>query len=183
MTPTIASFYTPTWEYPQHAARLRRECQILRLPHVIEERPDAGGYIANCRIKPVFLLETMRRVQAPLLWIDVDGSILRRPSALRPDVDFMARTMPWDRSRQWHVGTLFFNNTPGALDLLERWVAQLRDDSDEAALDRVWRLGHFPRVAPLPASYFHVLNGRQVQPDTVIAHRLSSSPAKMLRHR
>ena len=186
MMPMVASFYTPNWEYPASAVRLRQECEGLGLDHYIQERPDAGGYLENCRQKPVYLLEVMRRHDRPLLWIDVDGSILRQPMELEVmHVDFGACPMR-KSGRQWHVGTLYFNNTPGALALLERWVAELDSrTSDEAALDRVWRSPGWPATtAELPATYFAVRrsNGRimSLRPKNriVIMHRLSTSPAK-----
>ena len=37
--PLIISFYTDDWTYPQHADRLRGECDRLGLAHHIERRP------------------------------------------------------------------------------------------------------------------------------------------------
>ena len=186
MMPMVTSFYTPTWTYPASAVRLRKECEGLGLDHYIQERPDLGGYLQNCRQKPVHLLEVMRRHNRPLLWIDVDGSILRRPIDLDiMQADFAARPMR-KTGRKWHVGTLYFNNTPGALALLERWVAELDDrTSDEAALERVWQSPGWPaKTAELPATYFAVYrsNGRimtaRPKDRIVVIHRLSTSPAK-----
>jgi hypothetical protein len=180
MNVVVCSFYTATWEYPRHAARLRDECDALGLQHVIVERPDTGSYLGNCRIKPYFLLECFDELQQPLLWIDVDGSIYKRPEALSFAVDFMARPMPKGRVRQWHVGTLFFNATSGARALLAAWIDCLGRGSDEAALDKLWRSGAWPAsFAELPETYFDAASRGGLLPDTVIYHRLSKSPAKM----
>lgn len=182
MNVTVASFYTPTWEYPAHAERLRAECDALGLAHHIRELPDAGDYIANTRLKPAFLCDAMAELARPLLWIDVDGSILARPTALRSDVDFMGRRMPPRRDRVWHVGTLFFNNTEPARALLSRWAAMAGDGSDEAAFDLAWP-GFRGTHADLPATYFEILKlGRGPSRGTVICHRLSSSPSKRAYH-
>jgi hypothetical protein len=185
VTVTIVSFYTPNWEYPAHAERLRRECERLSLPCVIEQRPDMGGYLANCRQKPRYLCEVRDRVSGPLLWVDVDGSILERPVDL-PDVDFAARAKDKRRDRRvhrtdrmWHVGTLYFGDTEAARDLLGLWVEHLGDDSDEAALDRAWKSGHWSGShTGLPAKYFRIAPHAKVPQDAIIVHRLSRSPAK-----
>ena len=180
MSLLLASFYTPTWEYPANARRLAGECGALGIDYHIEERPDQGAYFANCRQKPVYLLELMRKYNRPLLWMDVDGSVYRKP-VMPMEVDFAARPMAKYRKRQWHVGTLFFNATPGALALLERWVEYLDPtSSDEEALDRLWRSRQWPATfAELSAPYFQVQN-RTACPrgSTIIMHRLSKSPAK-----
>jgi hypothetical protein len=181
---TVASFYTPTWRYPEHAARLRWECDRLGLPHHIAQLPDQGGYLANTRLKPGFLRDTMLELARPLLWVDVDGSILARPDALRADADFMAHPMParTGLGRVWNVGTLFFNSTPAALDLLTLWAEATGAGSDEAALDVVWRSARWEGLfAPLPTSYYRILppGGVHIPPGTVIAHRLSTSPSKI----
>lgn len=182
MTVAVVSFYTPTWEYPEHAARLTRECDALGLPHHIVELPDAGSYLANTRLKPTFLRDTMAELDRPLLWIDVDGSIFARPDALRYDVDFMGRLMPASRDRKWHVGTLYFNATGPAKALLQAWDEAAQRGSDEAAFDVAWQT-FTGSHAELPASYFDVLGpSDQPAPDTVICHRLSTSESKLRLH-
>lgn len=186
----VCSFYTPTWEYPAHAKRLKAECDALGVPCRIDELPDQGDYIKNCRLKPAFLAGVMREEQRPLLWVDVDGSLLARPDALRDDVDFMARPMPPERKRQWHVGTLFFHSTEPASVLLYAWTEALSfvSGSDERALDWLWQNDHEDvfggvRVADLPPEYFQVLGRRHMPaPNAVVVHRLSSSASKRAYH-
>ena len=178
----VASFYTPNDDYPAHAERLIRECKVLGLPLHIAQLPDAGSYLANTRLKPAFLRDTMAALDTPLLWVDVDGSILKRPDALRADVDFMARRMPPSRDRTWHVGTLYFNATDPAKALLAAWCRRTRRGSDEAAFEVAWR-GWKGVHAELPASYFEILGpGREPSEDAVIAHRLSTSESKRQLH-
>ena len=64
--PLIISFYTDDWTYPQHADRLRGECDRLGLAHHIERRPSAGGYLENTCQKPTFILECLQRYGRPL---------------------------------------------------------------------------------------------------------------------
>lgn len=181
MNVTVVSFYTPTWDYPAHARRLAAECDILGLPRRIVQRPDAGSYLANTRQKPAVILEALRELGTPVLWLDADGSILRRPDALRGDVDFMGRRMPLHRRRIWHVGTMFFNATTPALGLLEDWARLTLRGTDEASFDVAWRRwSGIHRSAELPPEYFEVLQPRKQPSDAcVICHRLSRSESKM----
>jgi hypothetical protein len=184
MTPVIASFYTPTWEYPKHAARLRRECDGLGLKHHIEERPDTGTYLGNTRIKPIFLLETLDRIRQPLLWVDVDASILREPSIPMDGHDWRARLKHRRRTdRTWHVGTLMLGNTRSTRAWLRLWIEYLDEQgSDELAFDRAWQSGRWTGfAADLPPEYF-VVEGRR-RSSTVILHRLSKSASKREYHR
>jgi len=169
----LVSFYTPTWEYPAHARRLRNECEVLGVDHHIVEREDVKGWLANTRQKPLVLLEALRELKRPILWTDVDGSLCRRPVGLRKDVDFMARARPPKQERAWHVDTLYFNTTPRAEELLELWIEHLTDHSDGLALHQAWQSGRWGgRSAPLPAEYYPGAKA------PVIQYRRSTSPGK-----
>ncbi len=185
---TVISFHTPGGDYAKYAQGIASKCYRLGIQCYIEKRDDVGGYLANCRQKPMFILETLQRLKTPVLWIDADAELRKDPrGALLVDVDFMAGIMPPQRQRHWHVGTLFFNNTAQAKKLLRLWIKMLDNEtSDEAALDRVrcsskWH-GKF---AALPASY-HWCRGKvwlakdnqHIRDSTVILHNLSTSQSK-----
>ena len=182
--PTIVSFYTPTWEYPKHATRLRQECEKLNLPHHIEERPAADSWIDNTRIKSAFLCETMELLDRPLLWIDVDGSILKAPKLLySTTVDFAGRPHGTIADRAWHVAVMFFNNTSGGKQLLREWNLRCMSNrhSDELAFNEVWRVsGDNYTSDKLPKEYLELLARPSMKPNrnTVIANRSSTCPSK-----
>ena len=180
MLPLIVSFYTNDWEYPAHAERLKRECEALGLEYRVERRDSAGGYIQNTCIKPFFIREMMLSEKRPLLWVDVDGSILKRPIFFdNLNLDFAAKHMTNARKRVWHVGTMFFNYTVAALKLLDRWCSMSGTLTDESALEEAWRGLNNISYTDIPANYFEVATG-QYRPtsETVICHRLSKSPSK-----
>lgn len=195
---TVISFYTPTWEYPQAAARLQAQCEALEVKSYIQEVPDQGSYLANCAYKPLFIREALLHLETPVLWVDVDGGLLRHPApGLDFSVDFMARPKQQGRprrtrhgivrsgsSRKWHVGTMFFNYTSGAVFLLTHWIRYLRpDQSDEAALDVAWKANIWNGThAPLPSEYFEVIGPGwrdEPSPECIVFHRLSASPSKL----
>jgi hypothetical protein len=182
--PTIISFYTNTWTYLQHAERLKRECNKLGLRHHIKQLETTGEWITNTRLKPEFVLNTMNELDTPLLWIDVDGSIYKKPNALVDATeDFMGRHQRTGPRRTWHVGTMFFNNTESSKTLISNWVDQckLGTGSDEAAFEEAWKMcGETMKYKELPAEYFLIIDGG-IMPNTqtVIAHRLSQCSSKL----
>jgi len=187
--PTIISFYTRAWLYPNYAIKMRVACKVLGLEHHIVSREDAGGWVANTRMKPQFIYEAIQELQRPVLWIDVDGTILHIPELLREGYpfDFAARKMGKHRDRTWQVGTLYFNYTPESLAFLKEWNRKIVDDtwSDELSLDELWleqgeEIRNL-RVGELPKEYFQMLRGDNStpSPSSVICHRASKGDDKM----
>lgn len=182
MLPLIVSFYTNDWEYPEHAKRLKKECEALGLEYRIEERPSAGGYLQNTCLKPFFIRDMLEQERRPVLWIDVDGSICAVPKFFRNlAVDFAAKRMSAQRKRTWHVGTMYFNYTPATLSFVNRWCELSGPMSDESALESLWRETPNITTSDIPPEYFELAIGRwQRNPATVIYHRISDSESKRL---
>lgn len=181
--PLVISFFTDDWEYPAHAERLKKECDALRLQSRIERRESKGGYIQNTCIKPFFIRECLRDAKRPVLWIDVDGSILKPPTYfLDTNYDFQAKKMnPRFRTRTWHVGTMWFNYTPQMLAFIDAWCDQTGDMTDESALDQVYKRKEWGiRVRDIPQEYFFIWRGRvgKFPRRVVIGHRLSDGESK-----
>ena len=180
MNPTLISFFTNDWEYPAHAKRLKRECEILKIDYVIKERPSAGGYLENTCMKPFFILECLKELKKPVLWVDVDASIYKTPALLKNlNADFAAMPKAAGMSRKWHVGTLWFNYTPKAIKFLEKWCKLSHKLSDESALQDLWENYQDINCFELPATYHLLLiHGNKPSHQTVIAHRISDGKSK-----
>lgn len=182
---TLISFYTNDWEYPKHAERLKRECEALGVPYKIEELKSTGSYLRNTCLKPQYILDCLKELKSPVLWVDVDASLFERPS-LFSDVewglDFAARRMPEHRDRTWHVGTMWFNYTPSMISFIERWIENTGNLSDESALDKTWKdIGDTITTADLPPEYFYIeKKGHRIPPGTIIMHRISGGPIKRM---
>lgn len=184
---TVVSFYTNDWEYPAHAERLKKECEDLGLPYLIEERPSTGDYIANTAIKPHYIKHCLDQLNAPVLWVDVDGSFVKFPHLInRLDSDFAACNYfnKEKLDRDWAVGILWFNNTDPARNLVQTWCDLAIKGTDEAAFDLAWKsCQHQLSVTTLPDRYHFVKwSWKQQIPDgTVFYNRLSASPDKLRR--
>lgn len=186
--PTIVSFYTNDWEYPEYAERLKDNCKDLGLTCYIQERPSTGDYIQNTSIKPYFIQDALERYKGPILWIDCDGTLLKPPTALEhksvSQFDFAAKQYKGPVSRSWHVGTLWFNYTEASIKFIKDWCAYSSIGTDENSFEMAWQDNrHLLNVYPLPPEYFIILTKYNCVPpdDAVIVHRLSTSPDKMKR--
>ncbi len=180
MLPLIVSFYTNDWEYPIHAARLKRECTALGLDYHIECLPTTGSYLKNTCMKPSFIRKCLD-FGRPILWVDVDGSILKVPEFFDGlDADFAARRMVATRQRTWHVGTMFFNPTSETVRFLDAWIEKTGECSDESSLEAAFReSGQYLITSNIPAEYFELALGCYKPTDkTVIFHRISTSESK-----
>lgn len=186
---TVISFYTNTWDYPKYAEKLREQCDNLGLLHSIKLLPDTGDWLNNTKMKPRFILDTIEVIKGPVLWIDVDGSLLRYPKFIidRIDkMDFMMKLKSRGQGRTFHVGTMFFNYTEKSLNFLRDWVDQCEKGyaSDELHLDNLWNIYLQKtdlRWCDLPEEYFVMLRALTEIPhiNTVICHRASKCNNKI----
>jgi len=183
----IISFYTDDWEYPQHAKRMRADCSKLGLDVYVAEQESRQDYIRNTAIKPFFIKDCLEKFKIPVLWVDVDGLLLKRPERLLPwpKVDFAAvKHFTAYQGREWAVGLMWFNYTPQALALVDAWCAAAVTGTDEAAFDIAWKsMRQSVTALELPAEY-HYVRWRTTVPiptNTVFCNQLSKSPDKMRR--
>lgn len=184
MRPVIISFYTNDWLYPEHAQRLRDECTQYGLDYYIAELPSTGEYKANTRLKPGFIRDCLHRFKEPIMWIDVDGYILKPFDIDLAEADIAACKMPTSVNRLYRVGTLIFNYTPAALSFVDAWAQHSTWGTDESAFDRAVKAGVGNTVIKeLPIEY-HRVKGKKtpfsaMPESTVICHTLSESESKL----
>jgi hypothetical protein len=180
--PTVISFYTDDWEYPDHAERLKKECDSLGLHHRIERLESQGGYLQNCSMKPDYIFKCLTEEKRPVLWIDVDASILNLPEYFVDlNADISAKRMPLHRNRTWHVGTLWVNYNQTALDYVKKWSDIPKEWSDELNFNLLYNSTPGIVIVDMPATYFRLTKpGKSQDPNTVILHRSSDGPSKKI---
>lgn len=184
MTPFIISFFTNDWEYPDHAVRLRRECQDLGIESHIVEIESTGSYRGNCSKKPQFILDSLQRFQRPLLWLDVDASILKYPrelisdEILRYDIAAIRKKPNLDH---WYVGSMWFNYTPVTVEFMKQWCQRVGTFVDDGAFQSVYvDHKHALRLMELdPSMHTVMIRGQPaISPETCFAHRISRGQSK-----
>lgn len=138
--------------------------------------PSQGGYLQNCSVKPDYIFKCLSEEKTPVLWIDVDASILKPPEYfVNLDADISAKRMSEKRKRTWHVGTLWFNYNQQTLDYVKKWSEIPKDWSDELNFDLLYKSNPDIKIVDMPKQYFRRTNCES----TVILHRSSKSPSKL----
>ena len=187
--PTIISFYTDDWKYPEYADLLKADCERLGLEHHIKLRENTGKWINNTRAKPSFILEALKELKGPVLWIDVDGSIYEKPELMLEytKYDMAPRPANYKWGRKWHVSTMYFNYTEKTIAFLEEWVARCEaaeNISDELCLEYCWAneesIMHTMDIGELPVEYFDEYQDLDNEPKdgTVVCVRFSLGDSK-----
>lgn len=148
-SPIVVSFYTKGTAYEQEVRGLRESCERLGIAHEITPVNDLGSWERNCAYKARFLSEAFHRLRRPMLWVDADAVLRARPelverlaglasSGVLGGTDFaIHRVDGWE----FASGTLFFNQTSAAEELLARWTRMCESDPavwDQVHLASVW---------------------------------------------
>lgn len=197
--PLVVTFYTGPPVYQKYAKRLEASCQKLGLQIEVCQQPDQGSWVANCAMKGPFLYQRMQDLDAPILWVDADAVFTEKPRDLyTTEAEFAVYARPparpgqrWVRvvgrgkrglppgwpshvgPRWFNSGTVYFDNTRAAKDVLYLWAQyclERPDDWDQWHLQEAW-VAVQPQTLWLPRSYCDI-KGREKKP--IIVHDLAS---------
>jgi hypothetical protein len=181
----VISFFTEDWKYPEYAENLKQDCEKLGLEYRIEHRKNTGSYSKNTAIKPFYIKECLMSEQEPLLWIDVDASILKYPSVVDTFVNkydiAVKKRVNQDHDLAWHVGTIWLNNNDATKEFVDFW-SRAGASTDDRSFDLAYRrYADSIRIVDLPAEYFfiHTRHVAEIPRDTVIMHRISNGEQKL----
>ena len=113
----IVCYYTALYQF--EAERLEKSL-LNFLPDVssiIEERQESGNWEMNTHYKAVFIKEKLTQ---PIIWTDADSQIKRYPALF--DVIECDVAFHWFKDEELISGTMYWNNTPKAHELLDSWI-------------------------------------------------------------
>jgi predicted O-methyltransferase YrrM len=177
--PLVVSYYTVDTPYQDLVPAFRASCQRLGLEAEIAGVPSRGSWEANCATKARVCAEALRRHRRPIVFIDIDAEVVAPLDALRGlDADVALH-----RWRDWEFasGTVFINDTPGGLALVDEWQRRCErapDVWDQVHLDRTWErlVTEMPlHTRWLPASYCAIVGAeRRPTAADVIRHHQAS---------
>lgn len=126
MVALVVSFFTPG--YADHAARLRESLARSNLEAWIEPVETEGAWEHTCARKAAFVRKALECALGPVLWLDADATVHGdlRPlleDLRRREADFAVhRTGSTHPRLAFRSGTVWFNRTPRAIELADRWV-------------------------------------------------------------
>jgi FkbM family methyltransferase len=179
--PVFICFYTRDTAYEALAMRLRDTLDAFGLDHRIVGIDSLGAWEHNCAYKAGFVRDQWRALGRPVVWLDADATIEADPVLLRRcGADFaICKYAGWE----FASGTLFFNATPAAGRLLDRWVERCEADPliwDQMHLDAAWVdiASREPLITQwLPEPYLHIFDEAGQAP-AVITHWQASRENK-----
>lgn len=184
----IISFFTENTIYEREVEDLLSSCRSLDLEHHIASEKDLGSWEKNCCQKPRFILESLKKFQKPLLWVDADAMILRKPSidAFQTfDIGFYFQ----EEMNRARAGTIYVAPTKAAFDFLEKWDRTCQErlsiygelpGADQAILNELLKEETKLKVAELPLAYVRIFDRDPLSwEETVILHFQASRTALM----
>lgn len=143
MFPTVISFYTENTPYEKEVEGLIATCKKFDIPYSIDPLPNFGSWEKNCCFKPKYIQKKLSMLQKPVLWLDADAIIYQKPTLFETfdaDIALHSNTeLPDTHPSKVNSGTLFFNSTPKAHDLLAKWdeETELLLETDSEPWDQV----------------------------------------------
>ena len=143
-------------------------CKKFDLPYSIDPIPNFGTWEKNCCFKPKYILKKLIDLKRPILWLDADALIVQKPTLFETlDADISLRIvneLPKDHQSKMISGTVFVNNTPEALKVLQEWDLEtetlFKQDPhlwDQVSLRNVLQRST-AKVHPLDSRYYQVYN-------------------------
>lgn len=169
MFPLIVSYYTKNTGYEKEAENLIASCKEHSLPCQIDPIDSLGSWEKNCCYKPRYLLEKLKNIGKPLLWLDVDASIAQKPTLFETiECDIALRIveeLPQSHPSKMISGTIYINSTPATFKILELWEMECcrmfkKEEGevwDQIALRNVLQnLPFSATIFPLPKEYYLV---------------------------
>jgi hypothetical protein len=145
----IISFYTGHYQWD--AEQLMKSMNKLGVTdYIVEYKDRIGSWERNTQMKAPFILQKLKNEES-VVWTDADSRIRQLPSFFdNIDTDvglfFLSQTdagefrVPEgcilkqdliDKQGFLQSGTMFFNNTPKTIALLERWIELNEQDSTQ----------------------------------------------------
>lgn len=131
---TVISFYTE--DYVAEIARLWQSVIRYELPYIFERVEAQPTWIETVSYKPQFILNKLEELKSPVVWIDADAEILRRPDLLYEleNYDLAYYTRNRDGYVEVLSGTMYLDYNPQVLSLVSVWATQAK----QWAQSNVW---------------------------------------------
>lgn len=179
--------------YSDHAKRFVKNCTDLEMPFIVRELQSKGDYRLNCLSKPKFLLDIIREINIPFVWMDVDSIMHKKLTVFDEldkncDIGFAFPKVPTKEDNSIALpkaSPIFINNTGASISFLEQWVDMANEiiNSDIPAFDHevlinlfIKSLGKL-RFGCLPMAYC-VWPGEDYKGEKYITMGLADGPSK-----
>ena len=160
--PILITYYTTKTPYAMKVKAIINDFNRLGVEYEVIARPSLGTRVQNQREKIYIINEVMDRLNKPILWIDADARLHKKPiffeQVVKDGIDFSAfyRTKGWFKG--WKGGIMFFNNTEKSKELL-KMLKDIADynptHNDESILSTAIKNIKDLKTRNVPSNYFH----------------------------
>lgn len=213
----VITFYTPEYKQeadkwrqtchkylqPELDCTKPNTANIVQYPFKSYEMPSKKSWVHNCTMKAEVILKAMEELKCGIVWTDADARFCNFPNKFNelenydfgcywiPDVwnqPKNAALKPWSRGNEALAGgTLFFNNTSIAKELILAWKKESEANPsrwEQQSLQKVWE--EFDnkglRTYNFPQSYCKVFDCKWFEPEqpVVIEHTQASRRLKRI---
>lgn len=198
---TVVTFYTP--EYEQEQQQLVESCNKFNVPIKTYKKSSKGSWVHNCTMKAETILQALNDCNTGVVWIDADGRLRNTPTLFSEllNFDFGCYWIPnvWNNPKNSHLkpwsrgnealagGTLYFNNTDMAKQLILSWKKQSEQNPnvwEQQSLQKVWEEydNRGLRTFNFPQGYCKVFDCRwfEAPQPIVIEHTQASRKLKRI---
>ena len=127
---TVVAYHTNDPFYTHEAKRLYASAVRLNINIEITVIDSYGDWIKNTSFKSSFLEKKRKEIRGPILYIDVDAIFHRSP--LESLVNLECDIAVCHHLKDGHLmsGTLFLQDTPMAMDLMNKWSKSCKERVD-----------------------------------------------------
>lgn len=181
---TIISFFTEN--YTHEIVRLWKSVMRYELPYCFEKVKPKPTWVETVSYKPKFILKKLEEYKAPVIWIDADAQVIRRPDLFYEldDYDLAYYTRNRDGYVELLSGTMYLNYNQQVLTLVEQW-AEL---AEQWAKSNVWEQKILQELEPktklrvfdFPVGYCQIFDQQDMlQEPGVVVHFQASRKVKL----
>ena len=175
--PLICAFYTEGTPYEDIILKLEDSLIALGLRYKIKSYQSRGSWVANCAIKPEFLLDCLNDTDGDILYVDADAVIHKVPDINCIENIGVYYKLHKNGERELLSGTIYLKQE--AIPLVEDWLAMQTSHPtmwDQKSLAAV--VGN-KTIHHLPQGYCKIFDAPWVEDDDLfIEHHQASRKHK-----
>ncbi len=160
MQPIYTAFYTEGTRYEEEAKNLRASLRRLNLEYDIRPIPTRGSWAQNAGYTATHICNMLAFYpDRPVVQLDCDAVVVSPPTLFDGLQDDIA--VHWRRGRELLNGTVWFNATPGARMVAEKYrdliASHPNISNEQTMLDAaIKECSEFVKVFPLPAGFCYI---------------------------
>jgi hypothetical protein len=129
-TPFLTFYYDidESLYYEKSANNLKEQIESFGGNLIVKNPKLTSSYNLNCLYKPQIILETLKSIECPLIWIDADCDIREIPleyDSISKNVDIVC-VLREEQKITPHSAVIYFNYNKNVINFLEKWINECK---------------------------------------------------------